>query len=69
MMDFALDTQAGTIAGQDFGGGGTALLLWPSIFMDRHSFTDAVDNLSPTWRVITLDGPGHGESPGLRGRG
>lgn len=49
------------------GGGQPAVVLWPSMFVDRHTF-DRLVPLLPGRRLVTVDGPGLGESDPLRRR-
>ena len=44
-----------------------AVVLWPSMFVDRHTF-DRLLPLLPGRRLVTVDGPGLGESDPLRRR-
>ena len=45
-----------------------AIVLWPSIFTDHHIYRSLAENLSAGYRVILVDGPGHGESVGPANR-
>lgn len=55
-----------TVAGELFvyeqGGGDRAVVLWPAIFTDASIYTDLTRSLADRYRVITIDGPGHGRS-------
>ncbi|MEM6618612.1 MAG: alpha/beta hydrolase [Pseudomonadota bacterium] len=65
--DHMVETDLGPIAVQDphRGRGGLALVLWPSIFTDRHIYDAILPHLSDDLRVICVDGPGHGQSLGV----
>jgi pimeloyl-ACP methyl ester carboxylesterase len=55
-------TPAGRLSVHDTGGTLPAVLLWPSIFMDRHAFDDVARALGDRWRIVVVEGPGHGAS-------
>jgi 3-oxoadipate enol-lactonase len=42
----------------------TTLVLWPSIFTDHRIHLGLARLLSPRHRLLLIDGPGHGQSPG-----
>ena len=46
----------------DFDATAPVLLLWPSIFADSTMYEPVVSRLPPRWRLILVDGPGHGQS-------
>jgi pimeloyl-ACP methyl ester carboxylesterase len=56
------NSTAGPIA-YDVQGTGETLVLLPSGAHDRHDFDELRATLSPRFRTISLDWPGHGESP------
>ncbi|MGI3170472.1 alpha/beta fold hydrolase [Pseudooceanicola sp. C21-150M6] len=60
--DRTIQTPAGNLWSRDHGGNGPALVLWPSIFTDHRIFDALLPALVPHFRVIVVDGPGHGRS-------
>jgi len=46
-------------------GTGEAVVLWPSLLMDRSLWEAQVAALSPRWTTIAIDPPGHGASSPL----
>lgn len=58
-----VQTQLGPLE-VDAVGAGPAVILWHSLFVDRRSFAGLLDALSPRHRVICIDAPDHGRSPG-----
>jgi 3-oxoadipate enol-lactonase len=40
------------------------ILLWPSIFTDHHIYGALSEILCPRYRLLLVDGPAHGQSPG-----
>jgi pimeloyl-ACP methyl ester carboxylesterase len=58
-----IDTEVGRLAVFEEGAG-PATLFWPSLYLDHQSLTAVIGVLAAERRCITLDGPGHGESPG-----
>lgn len=57
-----VQTRAGEVAYSDVGEGPVVVLLHATLH-DRHDFDTIVPSLRRDHRVITLDWPGHGESP------
>ncbi|MCA1831311.1 MAG: alpha/beta fold hydrolase [Actinomycetota bacterium] len=57
-----------TIDGWEFAysdtGTGPSVVLLHGLLMDRTMWDHQIDALSDSYRVITVDAPGHGESPG-----
>ncbi|MEM6305434.1 MAG: alpha/beta hydrolase, partial [Pseudomonadota bacterium] len=47
-----------------YGTGRRALVLWPSIFTDHHIYSPLCAALADRFRIILIDGPGHGLSEG-----
>jgi 3-oxoadipate enol-lactonase len=41
------------------------IVLWSSIFTDRHIYADIVGALERNFRILQVDPPGHGESVGV----
>jgi pimeloyl-ACP methyl ester carboxylesterase len=64
-MDF-LETSAGTVA-YDVRGEGPPVVLLPSGAHDHHDYDELRSLLPGRFRSISLDWPGHGESPAGRG--
>jgi pimeloyl-ACP methyl ester carboxylesterase len=62
-MERTIDTELGPLAITDEGRG-PALLLWPSLYLDRRSWGAVLPALTGERRCIVVDGPGHGSSPG-----
>src|SRR5512140_3421711 len=62
-MEHRIETELGRLAVFEQGRG-PAVLLWPSLYLDHHSLDALVAELAGEWRCVTLDGPGHGQSPG-----
>jgi pimeloyl-ACP methyl ester carboxylesterase len=46
------------------GSGPRTLVLWPSIFTDHHIYEGVADRLGDRYRLVLIDGPGHGGSEG-----
>ncbi|GAB0106958.1 3-oxoadipate enol-lactonase [Nocardia sp. JMUB6875] len=46
----------------DTGGGGRAVVLGHSLFMDQEMFAPQIAGLAPRYRVITIDSRGHGRT-------
>lgn len=57
-----LETPAGTVAYEEHGSGETIVLL-PSGAHDRHDYDALVALLPDRFRTVSVDWPGHGESP------
>ena len=60
-----IPTCIGTLAARDTGhksAQGQTIILWPSILADYRIYRHQIDALRDTHRLITVDGPGHGES-------
>ena len=55
-------TQAGRLAVYAVGTGEQTLILWPSIFADRTIYRRIIPELAQRYRVIVVEGPGHGVS-------
>lgn len=45
-------------------GSGPPVVLLHGLLMDRSMFDHQIDALSDSYRIVTVDAPGHGESPG-----
>jgi len=43
---------------------GETLVLWPSIFTDHHIYDGIASRLGASYRMLLIDGPGHGKSAG-----
>jgi 3-oxoadipate enol-lactonase len=56
-----LDTKAGRLA-VEVVGEGSPIFFWPSLFLDRSIFAPQIAHFAKSYRVIAVDGPGHGES-------
>ncbi|MEL6467536.1 MAG: alpha/beta hydrolase [Pseudomonadota bacterium] len=46
------------------GRGNRIIVLWPSIFADHHIYDALTDVLGASYRMLLIDGPGHGASAG-----
>ncbi|MEM6382229.1 MAG: alpha/beta hydrolase [Pseudomonadota bacterium] len=57
-------TTLGSLATLVRGQGDRTLVLWPSVFTDHHIFERLADGLEDRYRIILIDGPGHGQSGG-----
>ncbi len=60
-----VETVLGKLWVQQTGDGAKTILLWPSIFTDHHIFDRLATRLALNHKVLTIDGPGHGQSPGV----
>lgn len=58
-------TSLGQLYVVEQGQGPETLILWPSIFTDRHIYDELVKVLGRTYRCLLIDGPGHGRSIGI----
>ncbi|MEO0487901.1 MAG: alpha/beta hydrolase [Pseudomonadota bacterium] len=58
--EYEINTSAGRLFVTEVGEG-RPILLWPSIFTDHHVFDPIMPGLSG-FRVVRVDGPGHGRS-------
>jgi len=58
-------TSLGQISVVSIGQGDKTVVLWPSIFTDRHIYGGLVKALGSQYRFLLIDGPGHGRSPGI----
>lgn len=65
-VDRRITTRMGAISLSDEGTG-TPVVLWPSLFSDRHLYTHVCRLLGGGWRTIRIDGPGFGRSDPPRG--
>lgn len=61
-----IPTRVGELAVEQRGEG-TPLLLWPSLLADRSMWRHQADELAGDYRLLLVDGPGHGESAVPRG--
>ena len=59
-------TSAGQLATYEIGSGAGAVVLWPAIFTDASIYADMVSALAHEYRVIVIEGPGHGRSSAPR---
>lgn len=59
-----IPTCLGPLHVRDSGGDGPALLLWHSLFVDGRSFHALLPLLPKGYRLLCVDGPCHGHSPG-----
>jgi pimeloyl-ACP methyl ester carboxylesterase len=57
----SIETSLGTLA-VEATGHGPPLVFWHSLFVDRRSWNAQRDFLADRFRVVLIDGPGHGES-------
>jgi 3-oxoadipate enol-lactonase len=57
-------TSLGRLHVTEVGLGAEPLVLWPSIFTDRHIYDGLVARLGHRFRFVLIDGPGHGQSEG-----
>jgi 3-oxoadipate enol-lactonase len=65
-----VETDAGRLAVYDLGGGERTVVLWHSIFTDRTMYRGIIPDLARSYRVVVVEGPGHGASgPQPRGSG
>jgi 3-oxoadipate enol-lactonase len=64
LSNLRIKTRLGTLAVRQMGDGADALVLWPSIFTDHGIFDRLSAQLRDRFRVVVIDGPGHGESEG-----
>jgi hypothetical protein len=55
-----ITTRVGAIALADEGGG-TPIVLWPSLFSDHRLFAHVVPLLGDEWRTLRTDGLGFGQ--------
>lgn len=60
-MDRDIDTTLGKLR-VGVKGSGPAIVLWPSLLMDRTLWDAQVEHFSPRFTTIALDPPGHGAS-------
>lgn len=63
-MDRAIDTTLGALR-VDVTGSGPAIVMWPSLLMDRTLWGAQVEHFSPRFTTIAIDPPGHGASSPL----
>lgn len=61
-----IKTRVGSIAYSD-SGSGMPVLFWPSLFSDHRLYSHVQRLLGDQWRVITVDGPGFGQSDAPNG--
>ncbi|MEM1399436.1 MAG: alpha/beta hydrolase, partial [Pseudomonadota bacterium] len=59
-----VQTQLGDLFVKQAGSGDTTLVLWPSIFTDHRIYQGLTEALSGKYRLLLIDGPGHGRSQG-----
>jgi 3-oxoadipate enol-lactonase len=57
-----VDTAVGRIAVRELGRGEHTLVLWPSILADHGMYASQIEAWRNTYRLILIDGPGHGAS-------
>lgn len=55
-------TAVGTLAFWDAGSGARVLVLWPSILSDHRQYAAQIAQWRRDYRLIVIDGPGHGAS-------
>jgi 3-oxoadipate enol-lactonase len=58
---FRIETEAGCLAGSLIGIG-QPVVLWPSLFTDRHMYDRVIPLLAKGNKLIMFDPPGHGQS-------
>jgi 3-oxoadipate enol-lactonase len=63
-VEHRIGTSLGELA-VSVSGSGDALVLWPSLLMDRTLWAAQVAALSDRWTTIAIDPPGHGASSAL----
>jgi 3-oxoadipate enol-lactonase len=63
-VEHRIGTSLGELA-VSVSGSGDALVLWPSLLMDRTLWDAQVAALSDRWTTIAIDPPGHGASGAL----
>jgi 3-oxoadipate enol-lactonase len=61
----SVSTRLGDLAVHETGGASPAFVLWPSIFTDHRIFEALAQQLAHRFRVVMIDGPGHGQSAGI----
>lgn len=59
-----IPTPLGPLSVTLHGDGPFPLLLWPSVFTDSAIFAPLIPRLAGAARLVLIDGPGHGASPG-----
>jgi 3-oxoadipate enol-lactonase len=57
-----LQTSFGSLAYWDIGQGPRTLVLWPSILSDHRIYAEQIARWRASYRLIVIDGPGHGAS-------
>lgn len=57
-----ISTTIGRIAVRDFGQGPQTLVLWPSILADHSIYAEQIRAWRTQYRLVVIDGPGHGDS-------
>lgn len=60
-----IPTGLGELAVRTVGSGPQPVVLWPSIFADSHIYDDVLGRLAGEATFHLIDGPGHGQSPGV----
>lgn len=55
-------TPVGRLAVRDLGCGNCTLVLWPSILTDHHIYDFQIAAWRSRYRLVVIDGPGHGDS-------
>lgn len=63
-MERDVDTTLGALR-VDVNGSGPAIVMWPSLLMDRTLWDAQVEHLAPRFTTIAIDPPGHGASSPL----
>lgn len=62
-----IQTILGPLAVTETGTGRRTIVLWPSIFTDHRIHLPLAGRLGPRHRLLLIDGPAHGQSPGPGG--
>ncbi len=62
-----IPTVLGPLGVTERGTGPRTIVLWPSIFTDHRIHLPLVHRLGPRHRLLLIDGPAHGQSPGPGG--
>ncbi|MEM9010239.1 MAG: alpha/beta hydrolase [Pseudomonadota bacterium] len=62
--EHAVQTRLGRLHVVACGQGEETILLWPSIFTDHHIYDALAESFRDRFRLLLIDGPGHGRSDG-----